>query len=132
MKPLFVKRCPACKGSGRWIVNWIIPLDNGFCWACKGRGLVLSVMPTEPLRLTMGDSRVMDVARCPRCQGAHKAVVFHKLTRPTQDGSTYYGACPATNEPILGTPVNCLQEALRNALDYTALHEYGHGRPATG
>lgn len=38
---------------------------------------------------------------CPRCEGDHRQFAIKKLSKPTYDGFTHWGVCPATGDPVL-------------------------------
>ena len=39
--------------------------------------------------------------RCPRCETEHRQLPIKKLSKPTYDGFTHWGVCPATGDPVL-------------------------------
>jgi hypothetical protein len=39
--------------------------------------------------------------KCPRCDAEHRQLPIKKLSRPTYDGFTHWGVCPATGDPVL-------------------------------
>lgn len=40
---------------------------------------------------------------CPRCEAEHRQLPIKRLSKPTYDGFTHWGVCPATGDPVLFT-----------------------------
>jgi hypothetical protein len=39
--------------------------------------------------------------KCPRCEAEHRGLPIKRLSKPTYDGFTHWGVCPATGDPVL-------------------------------
>lgn len=50
-----------------------------------------------------------NVARCSRCRGLHRGLLFTPLRIPTATGFTHWASCPTTGEPILTFPTAPLE-----------------------
>jgi hypothetical protein len=60
----------------------------------------LFVVPALPQRAEQGQE-LITCQKCPRCETEHRQLPIKKLSRPTYDGFTHWGVCPATGDPVL-------------------------------
>lgn len=61
---------------------------------------VVPATPVLPQRAGQGQE-LITCPKCPRCEAEHRQMPIKKLSKPTYDGFTHWGVCPATGDPVL-------------------------------
>lgn len=64
---------------------------------------LFEVPAPAPLAPRGEQSELITCQKCPRCEAEHRQLPIKKLSKPTYDGFTHWGVCPATGDPVLFT-----------------------------
>jgi hypothetical protein len=65
------------------------------------KGLFVVPASAAPPQRSEQARELITCQKCPRCEAEHRQLPIKKLSRPTYDGFTHWGVCPATGDPVL-------------------------------